>query len=181
MGLVLGKIWASLFGPSKYKICMIGLDNAGKTSILFRMHLGAVVDTHPTIGSNVETVEHKDAEFQVWDLGGQHAIRQVWSAYFVSSHAVVLVVDGADRARMPLVKTELARVLAMEILSNAVILCFANKQDLPGAAKAREVAAAIGLDEVKSHSWHVQESSVVEGTGISEGLSWLAKALADAK
>ena len=99
MGLVFSSLWSRIFGGGQYKIVMVGLDNAGKTTILYRLHLGDVITTTPTVGSNVEEVSHRNVTFQVWDLGGQDKLRRVWSTYYVGSHAVVLVVDSMDRQR----------------------------------------------------------------------------------
>jgi ADP-ribosylation factor-like protein 5B len=64
MGFVFSKLWERFFGYKQFKICLVGLNNAGKTTILFRLHLGETVETHPTIGSNVEEVKHKNLLFQ---------------------------------------------------------------------------------------------------------------------
>ena len=81
---------------------LVGLDNAGKTTILYRLNLGDVITTTPTVGSNVEEVVHRKVRFQVWDLGGQDKLRKVWSTYFVGAHAIILVVDSTDRERIGL-------------------------------------------------------------------------------
>ena len=98
MGLAVSSLYGWLFS-TEYKVVMVGLDNAGKTTILYRLHLGDVITTTPTVGSNVEEVSHRNVTFQVWDLGGQDKLRRVWSTYYVGSHAVVLVVDSMDRQR----------------------------------------------------------------------------------
>ena len=67
-----------LFGEKEARILVLGLDNAGKTTILYRLQVGEVVSTIPTIGFNVETVQYKNIKFQVWDLGGQTSIRPYW-------------------------------------------------------------------------------------------------------
>ena len=54
---------------------MVGLDAAGKTTILYKLKLGEVVTTIPTIGFNVEQVDYKNISFTVWDVGGQDKIR----------------------------------------------------------------------------------------------------------
>ena len=84
MGQALSALWASWF-PGEHKIVMVGLDNAGKTTILYRLHLGEAVKTQATIGSNVETVKHNNLTFEVWDLGGQANLRPSWSLYFANA------------------------------------------------------------------------------------------------
>ena len=70
MGLTFSKLFERLFGKKEMRILMLGLDAAGKTTILYKLKLGEVVSSVPTIGFNVETVEYKNIKFTVWDVGG---------------------------------------------------------------------------------------------------------------
>lgn len=74
MGLSLARMWDSFFGDKECKILMVGLDAAGKTTILYKLKLGDVVATIPTIGFNMETVQYKNVSFSVWDVGGQDKV-----------------------------------------------------------------------------------------------------------
>eukprot|EP00923_Selenidium_pygospionis_P057533 GHVN01100582.1.p1 GENE.GHVN01100582.1~~GHVN01100582.1.p1 ORF type:complete len:107 (+),score=14.79 GHVN01100582.1:149-469(+) len=74
MGLAFSRIWSRLFVKKEMRILMVGLDAAGKTTILYKLKLGEVVTTIPTIGFNVETVEYKNISFTVWDVGGQDKV-----------------------------------------------------------------------------------------------------------
>ena len=82
MGLTISKLFDRLFGKKEMRILMLGLDAAGKTTILYKLKLGEVVSSVPTIGFNVETVEYKNIKFTVWDVGGQDKIRQLWRHYY---------------------------------------------------------------------------------------------------
>ena len=82
------------------RILMLGLDNSGKTSILYRLKLGQPKRTVPTIGFNVETLEYKNIAFTVWDVGGQEKLRALWRHYFASTQALIFVVDSSDRGRL---------------------------------------------------------------------------------
>lgn len=82
MGLTISKLFDSLFGKKEMRILMLGLDAAGKTTILYKLKLGEVVSSVPTIGFNVETVEYKKVKFTVWDVGGQDKIRLLWRHYY---------------------------------------------------------------------------------------------------
>jgi hypothetical protein len=84
MGLMFSKLLSMLWGSKEVRILILGLDGAGKTTILYRLQIGEVVTTIPTIGFNVETVTYKNIKFQVWDLGGQTSIRPYWRCYYVS-------------------------------------------------------------------------------------------------
>ena len=119
------------------RVLMVGLDNAGKTTILYKLKLGETVTTIPTIGFNVETVEYKNLKFTVWDIGGQESIRQLWKHYYANTDAIIYVIDSNDlkriKGRASHAKEELHRLLNTEELSNALLLIYANKQDLPNA------------------------------------------------
>ena len=82
MGGLFGKVWQRMIGKKEMRILMVGLDAAGKTTILYKLKLGEVVTTIPTIGFNVETVEYKNISFTVWDVGGQDKIRPLWRHYY---------------------------------------------------------------------------------------------------
>ena len=105
MGLFFSRLF-SMFGEKEARILVLGLDNAGKTTILYRLQVGTVVSTIPTIGFNVETVTHNNVKFQVWDLGGQTSIRPYWRCYYPNTQAIVYVVDSADAERLATTKEE---------------------------------------------------------------------------
>merc|ERR1739848_588727 len=103
-------IFRSLFGKKEMRILMVGLDAAGKTTILYKLKLGEIVTTIPTIGFNVETVEYKNISFTVWDVGGQDKIRPLWRHYFQNTQGLIFVVDSNDRDRMGEARDELMRM-----------------------------------------------------------------------
>ena len=159
------------------RILMVGLDGAGKTTILYRFKLGEVVTTIPTTGFNVESVDYKSFALTMWDVGGQDKIRPFWRHYYQNTQAVVFVVDSNDRDRVPEAKEVLHRMLAEGALSDSRLLVFANKQDLTGAMSAAELTEGLGLNELRGRSWHIQACSSTTGDGLSEGLDWLAEHL----
>ncbi|XP_060146051.1 ADP-ribosylation factor 2 isoform X7 [Globicephala melas] len=130
MGNVFEKLFKSLFGKKEMRILMVGLDAAGKTTILYKLKLGEIVTTIPTIGFNVETVEYKNISFTVWDVGGQDKIRPLWRHYFQNTQGLIFVVDSNDRERVNEAREELTRMLAEDELRDAVLLVFVNKQAL---------------------------------------------------
>merc|ERR1719479_25245 len=111
MGLTFAKVWQSMIGTQDVKIVMVGLDAAGKTTILYKLKLGEMVTTIPTIGFNVETVEYKNICFTVWDVGGQDKIRPLWRHYFQNTQGLIFVVDSNDRERISEAKDELQKML----------------------------------------------------------------------
>ena len=67
---------------------------------MYKLKLGEIVTTIPTIGFNVETVEYKNISFTVWDVGGQDKIRPLWRHYFQNTQGLIFVVDSNDRERI---------------------------------------------------------------------------------
>jgi len=108
-----------LFGGPEVRILMVGLDNAGKTTILYKFRLNETVSTVPTIGFNVETVKYKNIAFTVWDIGGQDKIRSLWRVYLKGSTGLIFVVDSSDKQRLSEAKNELHKLLEEEDLKEA--------------------------------------------------------------
>jgi len=156
---------------------MVGLDAAGKTTILYKLKLGEVVTTIPTIGFNVETVEYKNISFTVWDVGGQDRIRPLWRHYFQNTQGLIFVVDTNDRERANEAREELRKMLEEDELRDAVLLVFANKQDLPNALSVSEMSQHLGLHFLKNRDWHVQATCATRGDGLYEGLDWISQVL----
>ncbi|CAN1310919.1 Galactinol synthase 1 [Linum perenne] len=149
MGLTFTKLFSRLFAKKEMRILMVGLDAAGKTTILYKLKLGEIVTTIPTIGFNVETVEYKNISFTVWDVGGQDKIRPLWRHYFQNTQGLIFVVDSNDRDRVVEARDELHRMLNEDELRDAVLLVFANKQDLPNAMNAAEITDKLGLHSLR--------------------------------
>uniref|UniRef100_A0A8C4XFF8 ADP-ribosylation factor n=1 Tax=Erpetoichthys calabaricus TaxID=27687 RepID=A0A8C4XFF8_ERPCA len=156
---------------------LVGLDAAGKTTILYKLKLGEIVTTIPTIGFNVETVEYKNICFTVWDVGGQDKIRPLWRHYFQNTQGLIFVVDSNDRERIQEAAEELQKMLQEDELRDAVLLVFANKQDLPNAMAISEMTDKLGLQTLRSRTWYVQATCATQGTGLYEGLDWLSNEL----
>jgi ADP-ribosylation factor-like protein 5B len=177
MGLVLS-MWNSLFaGEQDVKVIIVGLNNSGKTTTLYQLHLGEVVSTQPTIGSNVEEIRRGKVRFQAWDLGGQESLRKTWSTYYTNTQAVILVVDSSERDRINVVKKELKLILVHEDLQKTVLLVCANKQDVKNAMTPAEISTALELHEIKGRPWHIQGCCALTGEGLNEGLDWVAQQL----
>merc|ERR1712219_25193 len=177
MGLTFTKLFAKLGYKKEMRILMVGLDNAGKTTVLYKLKLGEVVNTIPTIGFNVETVEYKNISFNVWDVGGQTKIRPLWRHYFQNTQGLIFVVDSNDRERIAEARDELNRMLAEDELREAVLLVFANKQDLPHAMNPAEITDKLGLHNMRNRNWYIQATCATNGDGLYEGLDWLSNQL----
>ncbi|KAF7154005.1 hypothetical protein RHSIM_Rhsim01G0292700 [Rhododendron simsii] len=179
MGLSFTKLFSQLFAKKEMRILMVGLDAAGKTTILYKLKLGEIVTTIPTIGFNVETVEYKNISFTVWDVGGQDKIRPLWRHYFQNTQGLIFVVDSNDRDRVVEARDELHRMLNEDELRDAVLLVFANKQDLPNAMNAAEITDKLGLHSLRQRHWYIQSTCATSGEGLYEGLDWLSNNIAN--
>lgn len=155
------------------RILMLGLDNAGKTTILKKMSEEDITSVMPTQGFNVKSLVQDGFKLNVWDIGGQKTIRPYWSNYFESSDVLCYVVDSSDARRLEESGNELKELLAEDKLGGIPLLVFANKQDLLQASPAEEIKNAIGLDAIAGRTWTIQACSAKDGTGLQEGMEWL--------
>jgi len=178
MGFILSKI-IEFFTKNRnnFKIIILGMQNAGKTTILYRLSLGQLVKTTPTIGSNVEELTYNNVKFQAWDLGGQESTRSVWDVYYMNTDAVVYVVDSQDDEYFEESKSQFHKLIANPALKNATILIFANKQDLPGAKDTNKLIQDYEFFKIKDHIWHIQSCSALKGEGLVTGIKWLSEQL----
>jgi len=188
MGNAIQRLWNGFFGKKEMRILMVGLDAAGKTTILYKLKLGEVVTTIPTIGFNVETVEYKNISFTVWDVGGQDKIRPLWRHYYQNTQGIIFVVDSNDKERVEGNSTaeasaheELHRMLAEDELRDAILLVFANKQDLPNALSVADVTEKLKLNTIRNRAWYIQATCATTGDGLYEGLDWLSNTLSKRK
>lgn len=178
MGLIISRLFDKLVGPQSKRIILIGLDNAGKTTILYKLHVGEAVHTIPTVGFNVETVTYKNVEMTCWDIGGQKKIRGLWHHYYNDTDAIIFVVDSNDPDRLLEAHEELTRVMNNDCLSNAILLVYANKQDLPNSLSPAEIMEKLGLNtQFRDRKWHVQGAVGCSGAGLYEGIDWLSEVL----
>uniref|UniRef100_A0ACD5X6X5 Uncharacterized protein n=1 Tax=Avena sativa TaxID=4498 RepID=A0ACD5X6X5_AVESA len=179
MGLTFTRMFNHLF-TEEIRILMVGLDAAGKTTILYKLKLGngEIVTTIPTAGFNVETVEYKNISFTVWDVGGQDKVRPLWRHYFQNTKGLVFVVDSNDRDRVFEARDELHRMLNEEELRDVLLLVLANKQDLPYAMSAAEITDKLGLHSLGQRQWYIQSTCATKFEGLYEGLDWLSSNIA---
>lgn len=184
MGNFFANVFKAFFGQKEQRILILGLDAAGKTTMLYKLKLGKVVSTIPTIGFIVETVEYKNITLRCWDVGGRSLINPLWNHYYQTTTAIIFVVDSNDKERIngdkgwnSSAKEELHRIMAAEELKDVVLLVLANKQDLPNAMSVKQVTDKLELNKLKNHEWHVQGSCMTTGDGLYEGLDWLSNKL----
>ena len=111
-------------GPDECRVLILGLDYAGKSTLISRMKFGKKVDTTPTIGFNLQTIKHKSIVFQCWDMGGQTSLRPMWRCYFADTDAIVWVLDSVDRDRFETSKKEFYSLLSEEELKYVTFFFF---------------------------------------------------------
>mmetsp|Transcript_35876 Transcript_35876/g.94013 ORF Transcript_35876/g.94013 Transcript_35876/m.94013 type:complete len:185 (+) Transcript_35876:214-768(+) len=178
MGGLLAKAIQGLFANQEARLVMLGLDAAGKTTILYKLKLGEVVTTIPTIGFNVEQIEYKKLSMTVWDVGGQTRIRPLWRHYFLNTQGLIFVIDSNDRERIGEAKEELDSILTDATMADVSVCIYANKQDLPNAMPPGEIIDKLGLRSWPSRrDWYVQPACASTGDGLFDGLDWMANSI----
>ena len=181
MGFFFSKLWNNLLSKKEIRILMVGLDAAGKTTILHQLGKKGEVKTLPTIGFNVESLDYKNLNFIVFDLGGADKMRLLFRHYYQNTKGLIFVVDSHDRDRIEEAAEELKKMLAEEELKDCCVLIMANKQDLNDALSTDEVTKALGMESLKERTWFVQGTSGITGQGLEEGLNWMASVLLNKK
>lgn len=175
----MSKILKSLSRKVNKKILMVGLNAAGKTTILYRLKFGRTTKTVPTIGFNVETFEYENICFTVRETGGH--IKDSWRDHAKDTYGVIFVIDCSGRHRVPEAKIFLMEMLTTDDLSHAALLVYANKLDFPKALTVDEITHHLELRSLANRKWHIQATNAISGDGIQEGFEWLRDQLKDQK
>lgn len=176
MGALISKFRALVGGfRDDTRVLLLGLDGAGKTTILYKLKLNECVTTVPTIGFNCESVDYKKLHMTIWDVGGQTRIRRLWRHYYRGTNALIFVVDANDADRLDEAAEALHAIVADDEMRGAAgVLVLANKCDLPHALTPAQLADRLAMQRVRHVKWHVQASNAVTGEGLYEGFDWLA-------
>ena len=154
----------------------MGLDSGGKSTLLSRLQQGVIMDTSPTVGFNVGTLElDKNTSLTVWDVGGQRTMRPNWKYYLEGCKALVFVVDSSNRERMGEAQKALKKVLADENMKGVPLMVLANKKDLPNTMTIREVSNQLDLNSYTDRTWEIQGCSALKGLGLQQAFLSVAK------
>jgi len=162
-------------------IIILGLDNAGKTTLLFSLKDEiSATDTAPTVGFRQSKIVTGKYTIQWFDVGGAKNFRRVWTNYYSEVHGVIYVVDAAAEERLEESKEVLAQTLKAEGIPGKPVLVFANKQDLPGCMSEAELSKRLGMLDWKDCSYNVQACQAKPKPGdekvdprVGKGLRWL--------
>lgn len=149
-------------------------DNAGKTTLLKHLASEDVSQVTPTAGFNIKSVSADGLKLNVWDIGGQAKIRPYWKNYYDNTDVLIFVIDSVDKERTEEAVNELLDVVDHEKLKHVPILIFANKQDVKGALKVKDIQQYFD-GKFENRTWHIQPCSGFTGDGVKDGMEWLCK------
>ena len=168
----------------KFNAVMVGLDAAGKTTIVNKLKLGEVKTTMLGFEFKIESVSLNGTSITVWDVRGSDHIRMLWPHYYNEKNVIIYVVNSNDLRRRwddgtnRRMETSEEFMKIVTAIPNVPILVYANKQDLRDSNPVAEVADLLGLKDLPpSRVWRIQASCAVTGEGLWEGLEWLRTAL----
>jgi ADP-ribosylation factor-like protein 3 len=157
------------------RVLILGLDNAGKTTILKALQGEDPSNTQSTQGFNLAQINVNGArKMNICDLGGQRSLREYWNDYYSATDCLVYVVDSTDSRRLEESAETFRKIV--EELPSAPILVFANKQDLATSKPASVIAEALDLVSMRTRKWHIQGCSAKNGSedeGLQAGMGWL--------
>lgn len=163
------------------RILLLGLDNAGKTTILKKLASEDISHITPTQGFNIKSVQTNGFKLNVWDIGGQRKIRPYWRNYYENTDILIYVIDSADKCRLDETNVELSELFAEDKLLGVPVLVYANKQDLLHSASPAEIADNLGLSQIRDRTWQIQGCSAMSGEGIKDGMDWVMKTVGKSK
>ncbi|KAA0033632.1 ADP-ribosylation factor-related protein 1 isoform X1 [Cucumis melo var. makuwa] len=173
-------LWKYLFSKTEFHVLILGIDKAGKTTLLEKLKSlysnleGLSPDRIvPTVGLNIGRLEVLNAKLVFWDLGGQPGLRSIWEKYYEEAHAVIYVIDAACPSKFEDSKSALEKVLRHEDLQGAPLLVLANKQDLPEAVSAEELSRYLDLKKLDERVYMFEAVSGYDGMGIKNSVEWL--------
>lgn len=180
-------VWRALTSLGLYgrrgKLVFLGLDNAGKTTLLNLLRDNRLLVHRPTQKPTMEELTLGGITFRTYDLGGHEIARRIWRDYYSDADAVVCLVDAADTARLGEAKAELDELLTDEALATVPIVVLGNKIDLQEAVSEIALRAHLGLEQTYGKGAGVADvrpvelfmCSVVTRQGYREAFQWLAQ------
>lgn len=166
----------------QYSILILGLDNAGKTTFLetlkqqYSLHSKDLDKITPTVGQNVAQINvSKNCVLKLWDVGGQEALRSMWSEYYLQCHGIIFVVDSTDRSRIDECSDTLRSVVMDEEVEGVPVLMLANKQDRPDSLEVQDIKQIFNkiAEHLGARDSRVLPISALTGEGVRDTAEWL--------
>ncbi|KAG8805872.1 hypothetical protein FRC19_009550 [Serendipita sp. 401] len=179
MGAAPSNALASLKQPTtknEARILILGFGSGGKTTVLYRIKLGEVITTIPTVGYNSETIEYKGIALNLWDIPS-NTNPILFKHIFQNTDGVIFVVDSADESEFGSAKECMDEFLAHELLQGCPLLVLANKQDLPNSVDPNVLISKLDLMSRRDNEWFIYPCSAVTGEGLFEGLEWMGNTI----
>ena len=173
MGAVYSTIKSFLSGERRIELCILGLENAGKTTLLNILSMGHALETRPTIGLNVKMIKKEGVVMKVWDLGGNERFRKEWPRYTKGCDCIIYCIDGNAADRLPDARRELHRLLESESLHGIPILICLNKADLEPHIDKQTAIEELNLDYITENKWLVVSISALKRTNIEAVVEWM--------
>lgn len=169
----------------KGKLLFLGLDNAGKTTLLHMLKDDKLAVHEPTQRPTKEQLTIGSVQFETFDLGGHEEAREVWGDYYVDASAIIFIVDANDRDRMDEARAVLAELLVSEDLRDVPVVVLGNKIDLPKAASEGELRARLYLQKTSGKDARAVAAnerpvevfmcSIAKRRGYGEAIRWVAQ------
>ncbi|NXP43620.1 ARL11 protein, partial [Heliornis fulica] len=176
--VLMGKLISKDQRKRDARVVMLGLDFAGKSTLLYKLKSGWAVETCPTVGFNVESLQTPcRISFTLWDVGGQGSLRASWPDYLEDINTLIFVLDSTDTGRLPEAAAALEEVLSHPSMADVPVLLLANKQEVPGALSPAELGERLRQGRLVRCHWVLQGCSAHTGQGLKEALTVLGELL----
>eukprot|EP01035_Chromulina_nebulosa_P017822 gene17822-23433_t len=176
---LLSGLWQYLFTKPTIHILIIGLDHAGKSTILEKIktlfgkiHGLPPEKIPPTIGMNLAKINYQGSQVVIWDLGGQIKMRSIWEKYYDEANAVIFVIDSSDTNRFIEAKLALISACENETLKSIPIVIFANKVDLQSKLTIDEIYDSFSEIRGKLDKNTIYRVSGYTGQGLEEAVKF---------
>ncbi|NXC29951.1 ARL11 protein, partial [Campylorhamphus procurvoides] len=174
----MGKLISKRWQKRDARVVMLGLDFAGKSTLLYKLKSGQAVETCPTVGFNVESLQTPcGLSFTLWDVGGQENLRASWPDYLEDINTLIFVLDSTDVARLSEAVAALEEALSHPSMAGIPVLLLANKQEVPGALAPSELGEMLRRGRLARHRWMLRGCSAHSGQGLQEVLAILGQLL----
>eukprot|EP00347_Sterkiella_histriomuscorum_P021404 403334089 len=166
----------SKFWNKELELAVVGLQNAGKTTLLGSLATGEYdEDTIPTIGFNLKEIKKGKISMKMWDLGGQPKFRESWEKYCRNTDCIIFVVDSVDISNIEMAKNDLHSLISWPSLAGIPLLVLGNKNDLDGALTEEELIEELNLRAVNDRKIACFSISAKDMVNIDITIKWLTE------